>query len=96
MCFRWLKELKLSSWSHLSSRGLAPLCAEEYNESWDCGQKTHSGVTPSATNAVIRFGMPGAKIKGTVVLKSLQTRGILGGLDILVDIGAFAEKEVIQ
>ena len=53
-------------------------------------------MTASATNALIRFGVPGAKIKGTVVLTSLRTRGILGGLDILVDIGAFAEKEVIQ
>src|SRR6267143_2217566 len=96
MCFRWLKEPKLSSWSHLSSRWLAPLCAEEYNGSRDSGQKTHSSVTPSATNAVIRFGVPGAKIKGTVVLTSLRTRGILGGPDILVDIGVFAEKEVIQ
>ena len=36
------------------------------------------------------------KVNGTVVLTSLRTRGILGGLDILVDIGVFAEKEVIQ
>jgi len=36
------------------------------------------------------------KVKGTVVLTSLRTRGILGALDILVDIGVFAEKEVIQ
>src|SRR5258705_340733 len=56
MCFRRLKESKLSSWSHLSSRWLAALCAEEYNGSWDSGQKTHSDVTPSATNAEIRFG----------------------------------------
>jgi hypothetical protein len=36
------------------------------------------------------------KVNGTVVLESLRTRGILGELDILVDIGVFAEKEVIQ
>jgi hypothetical protein len=47
-------------------------------------------------NAVIRFGEPGPKNNGAVVLTSLRTRGILGGLDILVDIGVFAEKEVIQ
>jgi len=31
-----------------------------------------------------------------LALTSPRTRDILGALDILVDIGAFAEKEVIQ
>jgi hypothetical protein len=39
---------------------------------------------------------PSPKVKETLVLTSPRTRGILGALDILVDIGVFAEKEVIQ
>jgi hypothetical protein len=35
-------------------------------------------------------------VEETVALTSLRTRDILGELDTLVDIGAFAEKEVIQ
>jgi hypothetical protein len=34
-------------------------------------------------------------VKETLVLKFLQSRAILGALDILVDIGVPAEKEVI-
>jgi hypothetical protein len=34
-------------------------------------------------------------IQGNVVLKSFRSRAILGALDILVDIGVPAEKEVI-
>jgi len=33
---------------------------------------------------------------GRFFLTSLRTRGIILGLDILFDIGAFAEKEVIR
>jgi hypothetical protein len=36
------------------------------------------------------------KVEETVALTSFRSRDILGALDILVDIGAFAEKEVIQ
>jgi hypothetical protein len=32
----------------------------------------------------------------TLALTSFRSRDILGALDILVDIGVFAEKEVIQ
>jgi hypothetical protein len=39
---------------------------------------------------------PKPKVRETVALTTASSRGILGGLDILVDIGAFAEKEVIQ
>jgi hypothetical protein len=39
---------------------------------------------------------PNPKAKERLVLTSSGTRGILGALDILVDIGVFAEKEVIQ
>jgi len=35
-------------------------------------------------------------ITETLALTASRTRGILGALDILVDIGVFAEKEVIQ
>jgi hypothetical protein len=35
------------------------------------------------------------KVKETLVLKSSRSRAILGPLDILVDIGVPAEKEVI-
>ena len=34
--------------------------------------------------------------KKTLLLTSPRSRAILGALDILVDIGALAEKEVIQ
>ena len=37
-----------------------------------------------------------ARVKETLVLTSPLSRAILGPLDILVDIGAPAEKEVIQ
>jgi hypothetical protein len=40
--------------------------------------------------------VPNPKVKETLALTAARTRGILGALDILVDIGAFAEKEVIQ
>jgi hypothetical protein len=39
---------------------------------------------------------PNPKVKERLVLTSFRTRGILVALDILVDIGVFAEKEVIQ
>jgi hypothetical protein len=39
---------------------------------------------------------PNPKVKETLALTSRRSRGILGSLDILVDIGVFAEKEVIQ
>ena len=41
-------------------------------------------------------GVPNPKVKETLALTTSRTRGILGALDILVDIGVFAEKEVIQ
>jgi len=40
--------------------------------------------------------MPNPKVKETLVLTSPRSRAILGSLDILVDIGVPAEKEVIQ
>jgi hypothetical protein len=40
--------------------------------------------------------VPNPKVKEAVALTSPRSRGILGALDILVDIGVFAEKEVIQ
>ena len=52
------------------------------------GQSAHLPVTG--------FGGPKPKLKETLALTSFRSRGILGALDILVDIGAFAEKEVIQ
>jgi hypothetical protein len=42
---------------------------------------------------VFRLAKP--KGKGTLVLTFLRSRDILGPLDILVDIGVLAEKEVI-
>ena len=45
---------------------------------------------------VTGFGGPNRKVKETLALTSFRSRGILGALDILVDIGVFAEKEVIQ
>jgi hypothetical protein len=36
------------------------------------------------------------KVEETVSLTTRRTRDILGALDTLVDIGEFAEKEVIQ
>jgi hypothetical protein len=39
---------------------------------------------------------PNPKVKETLVLESPRSRAILGSLDILVDIGVPAEKEVIQ
>jgi hypothetical protein len=39
---------------------------------------------------------PNPEGKETLALTSLRSRSILGALDILVDIGVFAEKEVIQ
>jgi hypothetical protein len=39
---------------------------------------------------------PTQRFNGTVVLTSRRSRAILGPLDILVDIGVLAEKEVIQ
>ena len=45
-------------------------------------------------NWLSRGPNPGAK--ETLVLTSHRSRAILGPLDILVDIGAPAEKEVIQ
>jgi hypothetical protein len=39
---------------------------------------------------------PNPKVRKTLDLTSPRSRGILGALDILVDIGVFAEKEVIQ
>ena len=42
------------------------------------------------------FRVPKAKGKETLALTSLRSRAILGLLDILVDIGVPAEKEVIQ
>jgi hypothetical protein len=40
--------------------------------------------------------VPNPKVKKRLVLTSLRSRAILGSLDILVDIGVPAEKEVIQ
>jgi hypothetical protein len=40
--------------------------------------------------------VPNPKVKETLVLTSPRSRAILGALDILVDIGVPAEKEVIQ
>ena len=42
------------------------------------------------------FECQNPKAKETLILKSPQSRAILGSLDILVDIGVPAEKEVIQ
>jgi hypothetical protein len=39
---------------------------------------------------------PNPKVEETLALTASRPRDILGGLDILVDIGVFAEKEVIQ
>jgi hypothetical protein len=36
------------------------------------------------------------KVAETLALTTPRSRDILGALDILVDIGVFAEKEVIQ
>jgi hypothetical protein len=44
---------------------------------------------------VTGFACQNPKIKETLVLKSSRSRAILGALDILVDIGVPAEKEVI-
>jgi hypothetical protein len=41
-------------------------------------------------------GGPNPKVKERLALTASRNRGILGALDILVDIGVFAEKEVIQ
>jgi hypothetical protein len=40
--------------------------------------------------------MPNPKVKERLVLTAVRTCAILGALDILVDIGVPAEKEVIQ
>jgi hypothetical protein len=40
--------------------------------------------------------VPNPKVNETLVLTSPLSRAILGSLDILVDIGVPAEKEVIQ
>jgi hypothetical protein len=45
---------------------------------------------------VIGLSGPNPKVKERLVLTSLRSRAILGSLDILVDIGVLAEKEVIQ
>jgi hypothetical protein len=42
------------------------------------------------------FACPNPKVKETFLLTSPRSRDILGTLDILVDIGVPAEKEVIQ
>jgi len=39
---------------------------------------------------------PKPKVRETVALTTPSSRGILGAIDSVVDIGAFAEKEVIQ
>jgi hypothetical protein len=39
---------------------------------------------------------PNSKVEETLALTASRSRDILGALDILVDIGVFAEKEVIQ
>jgi hypothetical protein len=44
----------------------------------------------------LAFASPTLAAKETRVLKSPRSRAILGPLDTLVDIGASAEKEVIQ
>ena len=43
----------------------------------------------------MRLGRP-PKVKETLASTSPRSRDIIGPLDILVDIGALAEKEVIQ
>jgi hypothetical protein len=45
---------------------------------------------------VTGFACPYPKVKETPALTSARSRAILGLLDILVDIGVLAEKEVIQ
>jgi hypothetical protein len=40
--------------------------------------------------------LPNPKVQETLALATPLSRAILGSLDILVDIGALAEKEVIQ
>jgi hypothetical protein len=45
---------------------------------------------------VTGFGLPKPKVRETLALTSRRSRDILGALDVLVDIGVFAEKEVIQ
>jgi len=45
---------------------------------------------------VTGFGVANPKAEETLALTTSRSRGILGALDILVDIGVFAEKEVIQ
>jgi hypothetical protein len=42
------------------------------------------------------FGVTNPKVTETLALTASRSRDILGTLDILVDIGVFAEKEVIQ
>ena len=44
--------------------------------------------------SVRKLGRP--RVEETVALTTPRSRDILGAVDTLVDIGAFAEKEVIQ
>jgi hypothetical protein len=45
---------------------------------------------------VTDFRVTNPKVKESLILASPRSRAILGPLDILVDIGVPAEKEVIQ
>jgi len=45
---------------------------------------------------VAGFREPNPKVKERLVLTAVRTRAILAALDVLVDIGVPAEKEVIQ
>jgi len=44
----------------------------------------------------LAFALPYPQVAEILVLKSPRSRVIIGPLDTLVDIGAYAEKEVIQ
>ena len=46
--------------------------------------------------SITTFRVPNSKVKELLVLTSPRCRAIIGLLDILVDIGVPAEKEVIQ
>jgi hypothetical protein len=47
-------------------------------------------------NGVIRMARNQMRLRETLVLTSPRSDAIIGSLDILVDIGVPAEKEVIQ
>jgi hypothetical protein len=53
-------------------------------------------VLPQKETSPVPPHCPNTKVKEILVLISPPSRAILGSLDILVDIGVPAEKEVIQ